>query len=101
MFCRNCGAQIEDGAKFCDNCGAQTAGEQDNIKARQEKNLEENPAPYLDLKMAIIITIALFVILPIPCWFQGVPVALGFVTAGVLGAICVIQGIRNERKDKK
>ena len=101
MFCKNCGTQIEGDAKFCDNCGTQTAGEQANIKARQEKNLEENSAPYLDVKMAIIITVALFVILPIPCWLQGVPVALGFGTAGVLGAICVIQGVRNQRKDKK
>ena len=22
MYCRNCGAQIEDGAKFCAACGA-------------------------------------------------------------------------------
>ena len=23
MFCKNCGAPIEDGAKFCESCGAE------------------------------------------------------------------------------
>ena len=101
MFCRNCGTQIADDAKFCDACGTQTAAEQANILARQDKNLQDNPAPYLDVQTAIIITVMLFVILPIPCWFADAPLVLGFATAGVMGAFILIMGIRNQSKNEK
>ena len=96
MFCSNCGTQIADSAKFCDACGTQTAAEQSAIQEQAEKARQENPPAYLDLKFAIIITVALFIILPIPCWLAEAPLVLGFVTAGVLGAICIIMGIRNQ-----
>ena len=98
MFCENCGKQLSENAKFCDGCGAQTAAEQANIQAQQEKNREANPPAYLDVKTAIIITLALFIILPIPCWLADAPIVIGFAVAGVLGAICIFQGIRNQRK---
>ena len=87
MVCQSCGTQIADNAKFCDNCGTQTAAEQARIHAQQEKNRQKNPHAYLDVKTAIIITVVLFVILPIPCLFADAPLVLGFATAGVLGSI--------------
>jgi len=96
MFCGNCGARITNNANFCDACGTQTEAEQARIQAQQEKNLQENPPAYLDVKTSIIITVILFIILPIVCWFSGVPLWLGYITAGVLSAICLIMGIRNQ-----
>ena len=40
MFCRNCGAQIADNARFCDACGAQTAAEQAAIQTQQAQNAD-------------------------------------------------------------
>jgi len=96
MFCHSCGAQLADAAKFCDACGAQTAAEQATILAEQAKNQQENPPAFLDLKTAVLITAMMFVILPVPCFLAEVPLALGFITAGVLGAIAIIMGIRNQ-----
>ena len=100
MFCGNCGAQINDNAKFCDACGTQTASEQSSIKAEQEENRKANPPAYLDVKTAILITVALFIILPAACLFADIPLpvalTIGFATAGVLGALCIVQGIRNQ-----
>ena len=96
MFCRNCGAQLADSAKFCDSCGAQTVAEQANIFAQAEKNRAENPPSYLDLKTAIIITVMLLLILPGVCWFVEAPLVIGFAVAGVMGAFCLFMGIRNQ-----
>jgi len=100
MFCHNCGAQINDNAKFCDTCGTQTSAELANIQAGQEKNRRENPQAYLDLKTAIFITIGLFIVLPAACLFADIPLpvalTIGFGTAGVMGAICIVMGIRNK-----
>ena len=101
MYCENCGTQIADNAKFCDACGRQTRAEQESILAQQEKTRQENPPAYLDVKTAIIITVMLFVILPIPCVFSDVPAVLGFAVAGVMSAFCIIMGIRNQIKHKK
>ena len=100
MFCRNCGTQIADDAKFCDACGTQTAAEQANILARQEKNRQDNPPEYADIKTTVITMIALFVILPAVCWLEDAPIVIGFATAGVMGAFFLYFGIRNERKNK-
>jgi len=100
MFCQKCGTQIADNAKFCDNCGMQTSMEQANIQTQAEKNRQENPQAYLDLKTAIFITVGLFIVLPAACLFADIPLpaalTIGFGTAGVLGALCIIQGIRNQ-----
>lgn len=37
MFCKNCGAEIKQGARFCENCGAPVAG------ASDEKNRHTSP----------------------------------------------------------
>ena len=100
MFCKSCGTQIADNAKFCDACGMQTSTEQENILAQQEKTRQEHPPAYLDVKTAVIITVMLFIILPIPCAFSGVPAVLGFAVAGVMSAFCIIMGIRNQIKHK-
>ena len=42
MFCKNCGTQLTDNAKFCDNCGTQTSAAQANIQAQQERNADAN-----------------------------------------------------------
>lgn len=100
MYCHNCGNKLDDNVKFCDACGTQTSTEQANIQAQQEKNRQENPPAYLDLKAAIIITLGLFVVLPIACLFADIPLPaaliIGFVTAGVMGAACIIIGVRNQ-----
>jgi len=96
MFCRNCGTQLAENARFCDACGTQTSTEQANIQAQQEKNRQENPPDFLDVKTAIIITVMLFIILPIPCLFAGVPVVLGFAVAGAMSAFALFMGIRNQ-----
>ncbi len=36
MYCKNCGIELENGAKFCANCGT----EQDEIKVTVEQNVE-------------------------------------------------------------
>ena len=38
MFCRNCGAQLEDDAKFCSACGT-AVNEEEQVK--EEINMEE------------------------------------------------------------
>ena len=96
MFCEGCGARITENAKFCDACGKQTAAEQANIQTQQEKARQENPPAYLDVKTAVIITVMLFVILPVPCLFAGAPIVLGFAVAGVMSAFCLFMGIRNQ-----
>lgn len=40
-FCKNCGTQLEDGAKFCPNCGTPTADEAP--KAEQTNNAQTAP----------------------------------------------------------
>jgi len=96
MFCKNCGTQLAENAKFCDVCGTQTVAELANIQAQQEKNLQENPPAYLDVKTAIFITVALFIILPVFCILSDAPAILGFIVAGVMGAVFLIFGIRNQ-----
>ena len=46
MFCRNCGKEIKDGAKFCENCGTpvMAAAEQAQNTAEESK-MQENNAP--------------------------------------------------------
>jgi len=101
MYCHNCGNRIADDAKFCDACGTQTDTEQQNILARQEKNRLENPPAYLDVKTALIITLALFIVLPGACLFSDAPLAIGFVTALLMSALFLMMGIRNQIKHKK
>ena len=98
MFCKNCGTQIIDNAKFCDNCGAQTAAEQKNILAQQEKNRKENPPPYL--KNAIILTIIFFVSVPVAYFLVEDPLAIsvGLIVAGVFSALALILGISQQKK---
>jgi drug/metabolite transporter (DMT)-like permease len=47
MFCKNCGAKIENDAKFCGSCG-KPVGESSSIKAapEQENNIIKNPFPH-------------------------------------------------------
>ena len=37
MFCKNCGAEIADDAKFCGNCG---------IEVKKEEPVQEEPSPF-------------------------------------------------------
>ena len=39
MFCKNCGAEIADDAKFCGNCGIE-------IKTEPEAPAQEEPSPF-------------------------------------------------------
>lgn len=48
MFCENCGAPLDEGARFCENCGApveQAGPEQDSVPAG--KIYFPNPARYI------------------------------------------------------
>lgn len=46
MFCKNCGAQIEDGARFCNECGAAIAPAETMVPpAAEREDNELNAAP--------------------------------------------------------
>ena len=42
MFCKNCGNELADDAKFCNKCGASIDGEQ----KPKEKKVEDNTVKY-------------------------------------------------------
>jgi len=96
MFCKNCRKRLSDTAKFCDACGMQTSAEQANIQAQQEKNRQENPPAFLDVKMAAISTVIFFFIMPVACLVAEAPIVLGLVCAGVMSALFLFMGIRNQ-----
>jgi len=100
MFCKNCGAQITENAKFCDACGTQTATEQANIQAQAEKNRQEHPPEHL--KIATIITAILFGSSLVAVLFLGGDsVAIGLIVAGVFSAFAWILCIIQHNKFKK
>jgi len=101
MFCRNCGTQINENAKFCDNCGTQTAAEQTNILAQHEENRKENPPAFFGVKNALMLTVIFFVVMPVFCLFKEAPIMIGFITAGASSALVLILGIINQIKHKK
>ena len=85
MFCKNCGAQIADNAKFCDSCGTQTATEQASIQAQMTQTRKQNPPPYK--KNAVILTIMFCVLFPGVGWLlsEGEPLFVG-IMCGVAAA---------------
>lgn len=40
MYCKNCGAELDDGAKFCGNCGAVQEIEQNPFEGEQIPHME-------------------------------------------------------------
>ena len=80
MYCRNCGAQIEDNAKFCQSCGANLAeapAEQIEQPARQTNKKTRNGARTAKLIVGII-SIVLFMVIA----FQSCAVSIGTALTG-------------------
>ena len=92
MFCKNCGAKLDDNAKFCDACGTQTAAEQAKIQDQTINVRQENPPPYK--KNAVILTIMFCVLFPGVGWLlsEGEPVFVG-IMCGVAGAFTALTWI--------
>lgn len=50
MFCRNCGAELPEGARFCTNCGCDT--QSDALQERMAAtDMPERPSSYLVLSI--------------------------------------------------
>jgi len=60
MFCRNCGTQIADNARFCDSCGTQTSAEQANIQAQQAQNADAHTDKSVSGSVWITVAMVLF-----------------------------------------
>ena len=92
MFCKNCGAQLNDNAKFCDTCGTQTSAEQANIRAQTMQTRRQNPPPHK--KTALILTIMFWVLFPGVGWLlsEGDPVFVG-IMCGAAGAFTALAWI--------
>ena len=101
MYCESCGARLTPGARFCDSCGAQSAVEQAGIQEAAERQRLARPPAGLDLRTALLTSILLFVILPFPALFSGVPVALGLGVAAVMSAVVIALAIRNQRRARR
>lgn len=56
MFCKECGAEVEDGVKFCPECGASLSTAVDTKQPKTEKNNEEKP---INMGIALVISIIL------------------------------------------
>jgi len=103
MFCKNCGAQIADNAKFCDACGTQTAIEQATIQAQMMRIRQDNPPPYK--KNAVIVTIILWVVAPVAMLVvsEGEPalMVISCAIAGAFTALAWIAAIHSHNKYMK
>ena len=106
MFCKNCGTQIADNAKFCDACGTQTAVEQAAIQRQKAINYDA----HLDKSIggSVLITVAMVVFSLVIVFIFGFEDGLGMVasiTAITFSVfICGLKWfyeIKNRRKWKK
>lgn len=61
MFCKNCGKEIADDAKFCDKCGCQVDG--------AESGLAEDPVLWRNI--AIVVAICLAALLAVAIYNHG------------------------------
>lgn len=81
MYCRNCGAELPDDAKFCTNCGCSqsVAPEIRHIQQYGTPYGQEKPSTYLGLAIAVTILCCIpFGVLAIvyaskvdDCWYSG------------------------------
>lgn len=46
MFCKNCGAEIADDAKFCGNCGMELSAEAEKTKKSEPSPFASQPLPH-------------------------------------------------------
>ena len=60
MYCKNCGAQIADKAKFCYKCGMQTAAEQTAIHEQQIRNTDAHMDKSISGSVWITVAMVLF-----------------------------------------
>ncbi len=56
MFCQQCGAELNEGAKFCSSCGAKIGGESDSSSQRTHDDIMEKFEKLEKLKSAGLIT---------------------------------------------
>ena len=106
MFCKNCGTQIDDNAKFCDACGTQTAVEQAAIQEQKAINYDA----HLDKSISgsVWITVAMVVFSLVIVFFFGFEDGLGMVASITAIAFSVLicgvkwyYEIKNQRKWKR
>lgn len=58
MYCKNCGKEMVDGAKFCPSCGTTVAGEAAQPVAPQPAKVEEEKAPAGMMVFGFLVPIA-------------------------------------------
>lgn len=82
MFCKHCGNQVRDEARFCPNCGASTVGQQQPAQPQpQYQYQQQNQAPATKTENPIAI--------------------VGFILSFIIplaGLICSIVGHNNAKK---
>lgn len=105
MFCRNCGKEIENGAKFCQHCGTsvetlQATSVQPSIHDIHDETVKNNRSGMRTAKLVIgIVSIVLFVLIAFQSCAAGVSNALlengeSSGSAGILVAfLMLISGI--------
>ena len=60
MFCKQCGTQIADSAKFCDACRTQTANEQAAIQIQQAQNADAHTDKSVSGSVMITVAMVIF-----------------------------------------
>ena len=66
MFCKQCGAELVDGAASCYKCGLAAGG------ATQPPNIEQKPESKNKAVILIITIAAVLIVAGVVCWFAGV-----------------------------
>ncbi len=76
LFCENCGAQLEDDAKFCEKCGTPVEPQKGNHSAPSAKTVPTgtNPAVKLNKKLIGIVAGVVIVVAAIVIFFLTRPV---------------------------
>ena len=67
MFCEECGAEIDDTAKFCDKCGVPTSKSVKDRKQKKEINIKKDNVPDKSSKRKWIILAGIVIVALIIC----------------------------------
>lgn len=55
MFCKNCGAEIDDNARFCVNCGCDQQAPAQQPQYRYQRTPGQRPSSYLVLSILVTV----------------------------------------------